>query len=100
MDLLLDYIWKLWPSQSDMAKDTGINAQNLRMMRHRQTIPVHYWMRLVKAVDVKAPGFLSYEMLVEYHTPKRLRHPPLGSLDDAEPLVIGSRCEEMAQAAA
>jgi hypothetical protein len=92
MNFILDNIWNLWPNTQEMAKDTGILPQNLRMIKCRKSIPVHYWMRLVKAVEAKSPGFLTYETLVEYHTPQRLRYPPtLGSLAGGTTVPVEDR---------
>jgi len=73
-------IFTLWPSVSDLARDLGLKRESHgTLMKHRGSIPVGYWPRLLDAAARRGIQGLSYDVLVAAHAGA----PPLANDDMA-----------------
>ena len=66
----VNQIISLWPTAFELAQDLGLkNETHVGVMKHRGSIPVGYWFRLVMAAKERGLN-LTYEDLANAHSIK------------------------------
>jgi hypothetical protein len=68
MDTVSD-VFSEFKKTSAFADALGLKLSAASEMRRRNSIPVRYWPRLVEAARERGIDGISYEKLVEMHTP-------------------------------
>lgn len=68
----VDDVIGIFPSKSAMARELGTNPSHIAMMSKRNSINVKYWGRIKRYANRNGIE-LSYDSLVDFHTPKALR---------------------------
>jgi hypothetical protein len=56
-------IIKLWPSNTDFARDINVRPNHLQTMKVRDSIPAEYWPALVNAARRRRIGGVTLEQL-------------------------------------
>ncbi|BAQ44369.1 hypothetical protein [Methylobacterium aquaticum] len=66
MSTVSDLIAK-WPSISDWARDLGLRPSHGTVIKHRGSIPVAYWPKMIAAAEQRGINGVTYEALALIH---------------------------------
>ena len=68
-------VFAAWPSDADLARDIGLSYSTVSAWKQRGSIPVAYWLPIIRAARKRKHPEITADLLVELHARGQERNP-------------------------